>query len=304
MPDILVWAVGNQNPSITETITVDDAAFVLTGYTVAFKMRALGSSTLKVNASASVVSAVAGTVRYDWGSSDVDTAGSYLCWWTVTATSGGKTQDVMESLIEFRDHAPSTHAYLELEELKATLELTGSTYPDPDVRKAILAASREIDQVCGRRFWADADATSIRYYSPRGVSSFWIHDLITLGSLAVDTAGDSTFATTWIENTNFVLEPTYAASDGWPYTRVVINPRSPLALPGWPRSVKLTGKFGWTAVPSEVTEAASILAAKLLRRSRESPSANLGGAAASIKMLPTNDPDVASLLAPYVRITV
>src|SRR5215471_11076072 len=92
------WYVGNLNPSITETITQNGVAVDLTGATVRFRMRSVGSQTLKVDQPATIVSAPAGTVRYDWQSADVGTAGDFLAWWVVT--SAGKTQDVSEALIQ------------------------------------------------------------------------------------------------------------------------------------------------------------------------------------------------------------
>lgn len=104
----LVWYVGQRDPSLTETLTVDGVAFDLTSSTVRFKMRAANSSTLKVDASATIVTAAAGEVRYDWAALDVDTAGDYLAWWEVT--TGGKKQDQGEFWLEIRPHAPSSRA--------------------------------------------------------------------------------------------------------------------------------------------------------------------------------------------------
>lgn len=303
MPDLLVWFVGNRNPSITDTITYEDGTPVdLTGATVTFKMRALNSTTLKVNTAATVVTPSAGTVRYDWASADVDTAGQFLVWWVVTI--GGKTQDLNEAVIEIRAHAPLTNAYVELEEFKRTAELTGTSFSDNDIQTALVAASRGIDEAFGRRFYPDVDANQIRYYTPKSPTWLSIDDLITFTSLATD-LGDGTFPNTWTQNTDFVLEPLNAVADGTPFTSIRAQPRSSLYFPTtYPRTVKLTGKFGWAAAPAGIKTATTLVAARLVKRTREAPfgivSFGLEGAAVRAASM-LRDPEFAFLAETYSR---
>jgi hypothetical protein len=306
MSDQLLWMVGNRNPSITENLLYSDGTVVdLTGKTVKFKMRAVGSATLKVNTAAVVISAPLGTVRYDWAALDVDTAGHYLVWWEVTTTADGKTQDVSEAVIEFRAHAPETNAYVELEEFKSTAELTGTSFSDQDILTALVAASRGIDQAFGRRFYPDIDANQIRYYSPDSPTWLRIDDLITFTALATDQGGNGTFSNTWTQNTDFVLEPLNAVADGTPFQSIKANSRSSLYFPTtYPRTVKLTGKFGWATVPAGIKEATTLVAARLVKRTREAPfgivSFGLEGAAVRAASM-MRDPEFSFIAETYSR---
>lgn len=318
-----VWFVGNLLPSITETITDTNGAPVdLSSSTVKLKMRPLGSSTAKVNATATVVNGPLGQVRYDWQAADVDTAGEYLVWWEVT--TGAKKQDLNEASVVFAAHAPAQRAYVELEEFKSTAELTGTNFANEDIRQALVAASRGIDSMTGRRFYLDADANQVRYFSGadvvRGDASrrWWdgfewlanpgwelrVDDLVAITSLKTDADGDGTYEQTWAQGTDFTLESRNAPADGSPYTTIRIPPGGNFRFPVYADSIEITGQFGWADVPAAIKQATTILAARLLQRARQSPTGiagvGLDGAAVRVGSI-ERDPDIGFLLAPYMR---
>lgn len=314
MSEQLTWQVGNRNPSITENLIYADGSPVdLTGKTVKFKAREVGASTLLVDQAATIVTppGTDGIVRYDWSAADIAPGGilasprNALVWWEVTTTSGGRVQDYSEALISVDAHAPEANAYVEVEEFKSTVELTGTSFQDADIRLGLLAASRGIDLALGRRFYPDADVNQIRYYSPASVRWLAIDDLITLTSLATDQSGNGNFSNTWTVNTDFVLEPLNAPADGFPYRSVRATPRSSLYFPNvYPRSVRVTGKFGWTAAPPAIKNATVLLAARVIKRTREAPFGIIGlgleGAAVRASAI-ARDPEIAFLLDPYNR---
>lgn len=71
-------------PILTATLTDDNGPINLTGATVKFQMRLPGSTVLKVDTNAQIVSAVAGQVAYTWQTNDTNTPGLYIGWFLLS----------------------------------------------------------------------------------------------------------------------------------------------------------------------------------------------------------------------------
>ena len=196
--------------------------------------------------------------------------------------------------------ALSGELYVTRDEVKTALTLEGQTYADDDIDRAVNAASRAIDQATGRFFFS-TDET--RYYTPEyNAKAIDIADLHTLTSLEVDIGGSGTY-TTWTSESDFWLTPDNAALNGYPWTQVRLRTQKQYAWPCWHRSVKITGSFGWSEIPSAVRQYAMFLALKLLYRTRHAPfgivmvSADVG----AVARLARTDPDFDTLLGDFVK---
>lgn len=195
--------------------------------------------------------------------------------------------------------------YVTRAEVYASRSLTGTTFAEADVDRAIASASRAVDELCGRRFWLDADANQVRYYTPATPQLALIDDIVTVTSVKVDRDMDGTFEETWVENTDFFLHPLNGPTEtpAKPRWRLERHPFADQAqLPPWPRCLQVTGKFGWPAVPDQIKEATGILAGRLLMRAREAPFAVVGlGVDGVAVRIAREDPDVLKQAGPFVR---
>ena len=304
MSEAIVHFVGRRQPPLEATLTTDGTADPLpAAATVTFSMRENLTNTLKVAAAAAVVvSEPNNTVRYEFAGADVDTEGWYLGWWTVTAA--GQTVDTPEFVIEIRAHDVGEKAYLELEEAKSTLEIEAG-HADTDIQRTLVAASRMIDEITQTRFYTTA-ADEVRYYSPDAGHLLFTDEISTLTELATDAAGGTTFGTVWTANTDYVLQPenaTVGAVQYRPWDRILRHPKSAKQFPCYPRSVRVTGKFGWTAVPDAVKVATGIIATKALRRARSAPMGIVTAFDGTAVRMSRFDPQVEEMLAPYNRST-
>lgn len=316
MPDADFYlSQGDTGSPIKDTLTdADGNAIDLAGAGVRFEMRPIaGGAGFLADAdnlqSGDGSDGSKGKVQYRWNSStgDVATAGRFLAHWEVTYPSTIVQTFPNDGylLVVITPDMPTSvgQNYITAEQLKNALELKGTTFADQEINGAITAACRAIDNLCDRRFYQDGDAAQIRYYSPLRPDRLEVDDLVTLTSLVSADDGTTGFANTWTLNTDFFLEPLNASADGWPYTLLRAHPTGAFLFNTvFPRSVRVTGQFGWPAVPSGIEDAATILAAQLVRRKREAPfgivSVGMDGLAVR---LARSDPQVSMLIRPYQR---
>lgn len=238
-----------------------------------------------------------GSGTYLWRGIAPTTMGKYAPLWDKGAgTPLIPDTDIVVTANAALPFTPSGNEYVTRAELKAMLNLGGETYADADIDVAVEAASRAIDNYKRTRFYPSAET---RYYTA-SAGDEWIvvDDLVSVTSVTVDVDGNGSYETTWVDGTDFVLDPPNAPLEGRPRRRLRLLGQAGRTFPSYRNSIKIVGSFGWATTPTVVRQAARIYAARLLKRGRETPYGILvvAGEAATAAHMGRIDPDVAFLL--------
>jgi len=156
-------------------------------------------------------------------------------------------------------------AYATTAQLKGYAEHFTDTVDDTQLDEVLLQASRAIEHFCQRQFNAAGSATARLFY-PNSYSLTMIDDISTTTGLVIktDTAGDGTYATTWVA-ADYQLEPLNNVVDGetgWPYYRIraIGNQQFPCYWVNNIAPLQVTANWGWAAVPTNVKVACIYLA--------------------------------------------
>lgn len=182
----------------------------------------------------------------------------------------------------------------------------GDTADDVQLDLALAAASRAIDRATGRQFGQVNSATTRTYTAKWDTRrERWyvtIDDLMTITDLVVtyDVDDDQSFSATI---TNYQLRPANAAPDGEPWTELVVRPGAVLQPSALEDGVRITGLWGWLAVPDAIKEACLLQASRLVSR-RDSPFGVAGSpeTGSELRLLDKLDADVDVAVRPYKRV--
>lgn len=191
-------------------------------------------------------------------------------------------------------------SYADTAALKGRLRITDTT-DDDRLTEALSVASRGIEDCTNRQF-NDAGAATARVFFVDSPMVAKVDDFSTTTGLiiATDPARDGGFATVWAAS-SYQLEPlngTHNGVTGWPYWRIrATSTRFPScehrAL------LRVTARWGWTAVPKPVREATLILAEELFKL-RDTPF-GMGGYGEYGRIRAKENPHVWMRIAPYRR---
>ncbi len=189
-----------------------------------------------------------------------------------------------------------TNAYATLAQVKAALRITDSV-DDSLLEMAIDSASRLIDGYTYRYFYNAGTAT--RNFAAEDSYLVLMDDLISISELRTTDEIGSEYVT-W-NPTDYQLQPVNGKQDGLntPYTSILAVDDKLFNTLGSQALVRITGVWGWSAVPIAVTQATIIQASRIYKR-LDSPLGVAGfGDLGAIRVGRALDPDVEQLVMPY-----
>lgn len=133
----------------------------------------------------------------------------------------------------------------------------------------ITAASRKVDAMTFRQYGPHSGGATARYFRPLSCGLVYIDDAYEITSVETDADDDGTFETTWT-TADYETEPANGVGSdgqsGWPtYLLRAVGSSLWFPSPAWNRrrTVKVTAKWGWSAVPQPVIEATHLLTHRL-----------------------------------------
>jgi hypothetical protein len=194
--------------------------------------------------------------------------------------------------------------YTDLASVKLALHLSTTDSVDDVVLNALMStASREVDQYCDRYFGQLGSTLTPqeRRYRVRNQGTVYTDDLVEITDIGIDYTGyGETFSS--LGAGAVIPAPVNAAefAEPHPYTSLIPKPSTVMPMEwGW---VKVSGIFGWPAVPKAVKDATLLQTIRLFK-SRDVPLGLVGGAdSLGVLRLPGGlHPDARMLLEPYKR---
>lgn len=192
------------------------------------------------------------------------------------------------------------NGYATLEDFRLRFYPLGYEATDEDslIERIIEASSRAIDEYCGRFFYVTG---SVDQYTL--TAQDWDElggvDIVSLTKVEVDHDLDEDYETEYSVN-SFHLLPLDAARFNKPYTCLKKKPLEQVWFPTHIAGVRLSGSFGWPAIPPPITEACLLMTDRLFTR-KDAILGVMGTPEFGLIRITSIDPDVKRLLRPYMR---
>lgn len=192
--------------------------------------------------------------------------------------------------------------YATLDELRDRIDRTDTTR-DEELQGRLEAASRQIDDDTGRRFWLDR-LTSSRILNPsRKVfcdidgERLFVPDIGTTTGLVVEIGTVVSGVFSGVTVIDYEVGATGGdINDGWPI-EWLLRPLAPWRM-AYTTRIRVTARWGWPQVPAPIRDACLLLAHRRYRR-RGSPEGVAGFSDQGVARVTKTDPDYDRAIAKY-----
>lgn len=190
-----------------------------------------------------------------------------------------------------------TNGYCSLNQIKAALRITDSV-DDGLLEMAVESASRMIDSECDRNFFS---ASATRDFMPSDPYTVDTDDLTAITSVKIDDQGDRTFLIT-LQTSDYQAEPVNQRVSGNAFPIYRLRMIGDYLLPIWGQqaTVRIQGTYGFTPVPTQITQATVIQAGRIFKR-LDSLLGFAGFSDMGVARVGRVDPDVAAMIRPFKK---
>ena len=190
-----------------------------------------------------------------------------------------------------------TNGYCSLNQIKAALRITDSV-DDALLEMAVESASRMIDSECDRNFFS---ASATRDFVPSDPYTVDTDDLTAITSVKIDDQGDRTFLIT-LQTSDYQSEPVNQRVSGNAFPIYRLRMIGDYLLPIWGQqaTVRIQGTYGFTPVPTQITQATVIQAGRIFKR-LDSLLGFAGFSDMGVARVGRVDPDVAAMIRPFKK---
>ncbi len=176
----------------------------------------------------------------------------------------------------------------------------GDHKDDPVLEKVIETASRAIDDITQKRFYA---TTETRYYTAESTLKCKVDHLLSVTTLKTDHNADRTYEYTWA-TTDYDLMPYNALLNDEPYQWIETAPLTDYYFPAARKGVEIAGSWGFssTTLP-EVEEACLLAAHRFMKRTGTPLGVSATGATGQQITIISHihaDPEIMGLLAVHI----
>lgn len=196
--------------------------------------------------------------------------------------------------------------YVSVDDVKTVLSID-DTNDDAVITATLDAVERMIEDHTGRFFYQDGSGASPveRLYVAEQSDLVWTDDIVSVDTVTIDDDDDDVVDTD-LASADYRLEPLNADKKDRPYTRLAIKLDADDTF-NTSRLVRVKGVFGWPSIPETVKRAVVMQTERIVKVQKEAPFGVApvpGFEGTGIRMMNRLDPNVETMLAPYVKLGV